>query len=120
DNKNKTRSNQCKPLINEFIDMPKIMFGGFPDLFLIGGYLLSDGPLSKDFIDYILSYYDGRFVQNVQLMFLLGNMRQRHEFLPGLAFAIKTNSKATREFINCVNSAEFKANVLLGNDDVNG
>ncbi len=46
------REKNERELINEFTNMHKIMFGAFPHLFLLGGKLPTQGPLSKDFVDF--------------------------------------------------------------------
>jgi len=75
----------------------QIMLGGFPDRFLLGKKLPTEGSLPTKFVEHLLLRYNLRFAQCHDLLFVAFNQLQRHASACGVSARIKGNHQAVGE-----------------------
>lgn len=101
----------------EWIENSKILARMFPDLFLSGERSLSSGPISRDYVDHFMHYWDGRFEKSTQFITVLFNQLQRHAAVQKAARVGITHNMTMVKFGKLASTLKFKATLKRCRDN---
>jgi len=93
--------------LNEFTENKRILLHSFPELFLLGKGIPSNGTVSDSWTDHLNRQYTGKFASDKEFQFLIFNQRQRHAAAKVVASKVKNNQQAMEKVATKINSLEF-------------
>ncbi len=93
--------------LNEFTQNKRIMLHSFPELFLLGKGVSSNGSCNKDWVLHLNRQFTNKFATNKEFQFLIFNQQQRHEAARVVAKKVKNNPTAMRKASEKLNDDGF-------------
>ena len=87
-----------KVALNEFTENAALLYGCFWDHFPLREGLARNGPLHKEEARQLLTQFDNEFAHDTNLLFMLGDQKQRHAACRGVARRIKSSYAAHEAF----------------------
>ena len=105
--------------LNEFTENAKLLYGCFWDHFPLREGLARDGPLYKEEARHVLTQFDNEFAHDMELLYMLGDQKQRHMACRGVAQRIKSSYAAHKAFAEKVEAGpQYIADMREARDQV--
>jgi len=107
-------------LVNEYGANDELLYGAFPDLFLLGRGLHAKYGVSDKHTLHMLRQFTGVFAHSQDFIFLLFDQKRRHKVAQLVATRVKNSDKAFEGFMNIANDPEFEADLKKAKADLTG
>ena len=99
--------------LNEYTHNNEIFLLSFPELYLMGQGVPSNGPQSPAYIQHLNAQYTNKFAQNSEFQALLFNQAQRQISAKAVSRKVKAHPKQMEEAARLFNSERFRDKVRI-------
>ena len=94
--------------LSEFHDLPELLTGAWPDVFMFGTTWCQKGSITKQQVEHLLRQHTNAAACSSDLLYYLYDVKERHQVIRNFNTKIRKDPTAFRKFANLVVSDKFQ------------